>query len=405
MSGSALEALSALQRDLLTARASADLLPAPGSQPRHHTLAVLRAALPAHAAAAAREAQRFALVLGTGGLADAASARAVCASLGGAAERLVALVQTIADDVERAGAGGGAEGGADGGAGAPAAPTALRVLCPGRALLRETRGAARNVLGSLSALVEAGSAAEALRQAASVGTMCDAVARLPTTPVAAVRRALMTTARLVRTSALEIKAENAAVASPGGAESAGAGAEAAELPALVRGGLAALRCTQRLVELALANVEAAVTAASAEPPPPAAAAAAAAAAPAAMPADLDAVADAAGALHAAVIDLAFVVNGGADGDDGDDLDEEDEGEEDEDEDEGEGKVAGAVAAAGDSGGGGGDGSELAEAVAAMASAADSLVAALRGSCAPAPADAAALGEALAAVRAAVGALR
>jgi hypothetical protein len=229
--------------------------------------------------------------------------------------------------------------------------------------------------------------------------MCDAVSRLPTTPVAAVRRALMTTARLVRTSALEIKAE-----------SAGASAEAADLPALVRGGLAALRCTQRLVELALSNVETAVTAASAEPPAAAAAAAAGAAAPAPAPApaaltaDLVAVADAAGALHDAVIDLAYVVNGGADGDDGDDLDEEDEGKEDEDEEAGEDKGTGAVAVGGESGGGG-DGSELAEAVAAMASAADSLVAALSGSCAPAPADAAALGEALAAAKAAVGALR
>jgi len=423
--------IAALRQELASLEEAVALEPAPGTQPAHHALATLRASLPALAAAAAREAQRFALVCATGGLANDESARAVCASLGGAAERLVALVQAVADDVARRGAAGpapaaagdaaagdAAAGDAAGDAAAAvaaaaaaaaaaapsAAPTALRALCPGRALLREVRSASRDLVGALGALAEASADAGAVvRHAGRVGVLSEGFARLPTTPVAAVRRALLQTARLVKTSALEIKAENTPQRAAGEAEDerageeggagsgsssgsgAGAGAAAASsLPPIVRGGLTALRWTLKLLEAALAAIEVAVAAATT------------AAAPSLPlpPADLDTVADATSALHDAVIDLAFEVNGGEGALDGGELDEEDE-EEDEEEEGGGGAAAGNGAAEAS-----GPSEALKSAAGAVRGAAAALVEALRASCGPD----AALGEALAGVEAAAAAL-
>ena len=261
--------------------------------------------------------------------------------------------------------------------------------------MRDVRGAVRAIVRALGAM--AGGAAEGLAGAEGGGggggggasmtqrgadavvaqcgrviSLCDGVKSLPTTPSAAVRRALLSAAKLVKTSALEIKEEQGVAAADAPASGAGAGAGAA---AVVIVGLDVLRSTMALLKHSLAAVDAALDASA-----PAAAGAAAA------EGDLDHVAEACSVLKDVVIDFAAELNAGDDDEldfgDGDGaLNEEDEGAA---EAEGAGTgEGGAGASMGEGGGAQGDGSVLRDAAKGVAASCSALAAALHAARAPA----------------------
>jgi trimeric autotransporter adhesin len=372
------------------------------------SLSEARRALDGSATALTHEATRLALVVraaaeavaaGGGGGASAESIGPASAAAAGtvadAAARFVFAVQLCsAEALREVGAGRGGGGGGEAARSASSLSSAGIFLEDVRvasgALLRAVAELGQASALTLSAVItlrgapiargSAGAAARAareavLRGAAATGAAAggviqasDAISKLPTTPFAAVRRRLLSTARLVRLSATEIREEHSAN-----------DCETRE-GAVIEAGVGALKATMALVKAALDGVDAA---AAARPPPAAPAAPAAgegseggAAAQALTSAlaglslaeaeaTVDAIASAVQAVHSAVIDLAAAVNDVGEEetdklDIGDDvLEEEDEDEDDDDDEEEEGDDN----AAGGAGGGGAGGAALTAAAA------------------------------------------
>jgi len=183
-----------------------------GSQPSH-PLAILRTGLNTHAEAASREASRFALVARLNVDNPDAGFADVCRSLAHSVAMLVANVQALEAVINGSG-------------------TTLRAskACPGRTLIKDVRTLVRNIVKTISGMVklvrdriESPAEIEESPQVQLLTTedvnqvvahcgrvlrLCEEMRQIPTTPFSAVKRSLLKTARLIKTSAQEIKEEH-----------------------------------------------------------------------------------------------------------------------------------------------------------------------------------------------------
>lgn len=177
------------------------------SQPAH-PLAILRAGLNTHAEAASREASRFALVARLNVDNPNAGFTDVCSSLANSAAMLVANVQALDSAVLRS-------------------DSNLRATraCSGQTLMKDVRSTVRNIVktvfgmaklvrdrieANIDPLLTTEDVNQAVAHCGRVLRMCEEVRQIPTTPFSAVKRCLLKTARLIKTSAQEIKEEHEA---------------------------------------------------------------------------------------------------------------------------------------------------------------------------------------------------
>jgi len=215
------------------------------SQPAH-PLTVLRAGLNTHAEAASREASRFALVARLNVDNPNAGFTDVCLSLANSAAMLVANVQALDFIVLRS-------------------DSNLRATraCSGQTLMKDVRSTVRNIVKSvfgmaklvrdrieanIDQLLTTEDVNQVVAHCGRVLRMCEEVRQIPTTPFSAVKRCLLKTARLIKTSAQEIKEEHEA-----DLLSTDAGDKA--LKSTLTNGLGVLRTSMNLLKYSLLSSE------------------------------------------------------------------------------------------------------------------------------------------------------
>ena len=181
-----------------------------------HPINILRTGLNNTTDVASREASRFALVArlsadtANAGFGDSETTISVCGSLANSIAMVVANVQALDAITIKS-----------------VSSTRSSRACPGQMLMKDVRNAVRNIIKSFSGMVKlvrdqvevrlyplqekvltTEDANQVVAHCGRALRMCEVVRQIPTTPFAAVKRSLLKTARLVKTSYQEIKEEH-----------------------------------------------------------------------------------------------------------------------------------------------------------------------------------------------------